>query len=103
MASAQAADYTGPTNQCVPLQPAAILNIDRIDALSDEVVVMMNEAIEVSEDPEWTAFGGPAWVWSTEAAVACGKAYGYLRTAYRDEQYLNKCECFYRRMKSFMN
>lgn len=98
-----AADYSGRSNQCVPLQPAALLNISDVNSLTNEVVSMMNEAIQVAEDPEWTSYSRPAWTWATEASVACGKAYGYLRNAYRDEQYLNKCECFYERMQSFMN
>jgi hypothetical protein len=38
-----------------------------------------------------------------EAKVACGKAYGYLKTNYRDEDYINKCECFHSRMVEYMN
>lgn len=103
VSAAQAADYSRPYNQCVPLQPADLLMVDDLGTLTDEVVTMMNMAIQVAEDPEWTAYSRPAWTWATEASVACGKAYGYLRNSYRDEQYLNKCECFYERMQSFMN
>ena len=34
---------------------------------------------------------------------ACGMAYGYLKTNYRDEDTLNKCECFHDRMVEYMN
>ena len=57
----------------------------------------------MTESQQWTDNRNPAWVWSTEAAVACGKAFGYLQNEYRDEQTLNRCECYYKRMIFFMN
>ena len=30
-------------------------------------------------------------------------AYGYLKTNYRDEDTLNKCECFHDRMLEYMH
>ncbi len=98
-----AADYTTPGEQCIPLVPAKILLIESDNKLSDEVVRMMNEAVAVSEDPRWIGYSRPAFVWASEAKVACGKAFGYLRANYRDEQRLNKCECFYERMQQYLN
>ena len=98
-----AADYGTPGGQCIPLKPAEILNLDDDGELTEEVVRMMNEAVAVSEDPQWIAYSRPTFTWASEAKVACGKAYGYLRSNYRDEQHLNKCECFYKRMQSYLN
>ena len=52
---------------------------------------------------EWINSSRPVFVWASEAKVACGKAYGYLKTKYRDEDYINKCECFHSRMVEYMN
>lgn len=62
----------------------------------------MNEAVGVADSDQWIHSTRPAFVWASEAKVACGKAYGYLRSNYRDEDYLNKCECFHQRMRQYM-
>ena len=99
-----AADYTKSGAQCIPLQPAEILQIESNAVLTDAVVQMMNEAVAVAEDPQWIEYSRPTFVWASEAKVACGKAFGYLQSNYyRDTQYLNKCECFYKRMQSYLN
>jgi hypothetical protein len=71
--------------------------------LTTEVVRLMDEAVAVADSQEWINSARPAFVWASEAKVACGKAYGYLKTSYRDEDYLNKCECFHSRMVEYMN
>ncbi|WP_394885869.1 hypothetical protein ACG873_01930 (plasmid) [Mesorhizobium sp. AaZ16] len=71
--------------------------------LTTEVVRLMDEAVAVADSSEWINSARPAFVWASEAKVACGKAYGYLKTSYRDEEYLNKCECFHSRMVEYMN
>jgi hypothetical protein len=72
-------------------------------ALKEEVVRLMEEAVAVANSDEWIYSSRPAFVWASEAKVACGKAYGYLKTSYRDEDYINKCECFHSRMVEYMN
>ncbi|WP_048649324.1 hypothetical protein [Nitratireductor soli] len=81
---------------------AKLLSIDNNAALSTEVVRLMDEAVAVADSSQWINSGRPAFVWASEAKVACGKAYGYLRSEYRDEDYLNKCECFHARMVQYM-
>lgn len=98
----QAADLTPPTNICIPLQPASLLQVESNTQLTQTVVDIMNEAVSVSQDPKFVSDRAAAWVWASEAKIACGKAYGYLQSSYRDEQYLNKCECFFRRMQHYM-
>ena len=71
--------------------------------LTSEVMRLMDEARAVANSSEWIYSSRPAFVWASEAKVACGKAYGYLRYNYRDEDYLNKCECFHSRMVEYMN
>ena len=76
---------------------------ENIGEVKTEVVRMMDEAVTAANSSQWLDSSRPVFVWASEAKVACGKAYGYLRTNYRDEDYLNKCECFHSRMVEYMN
>ena len=102
---AVAADITrDPGDICVPLPASShLMTIESDAALTDEVVRMMNEAVAVADDPEWTAYSRPTFTWASEAKVACGIAYGYMQSSYRDEQFLTKCDCFHRRMQYYLN
>jgi hypothetical protein len=100
--SVQAADLTSPSNICIPLQPATLLQIESNTELTQTVVDIMNEAVSVSEDPRVINDRSQSYVWASETKIACGKAYGYLQSNYRDEQNLNKCECFFRRMQHYI-
>ncbi|MBN7775102.1 hypothetical protein LC061_12345 [Nitratireductor aquimarinus] len=98
---AQSADlFTG--DYCPVAGNAKLLTIENNATLTNEVVRLMDEAVAVADSPQWINSGRPAFVWASEAKVACGKAYGYLQSAYRDEDYLNKCECFHSRMVRYM-
>ncbi|MER8627886.1 hypothetical protein NKJ86_29565 [Mesorhizobium sp. M0025] len=79
-----------------------VLN-DNIVDLKSEVVKLMDESVAVANSSEWINSSRPAFVWASEAKVACGMAYGYLKTNYKDEDTLNKCECFHNRMVEYMN
>ena len=79
-----------------------VLN-DNIVDLKSEVVKLMDESVAVANSSEWINTSRPAFVWASEAKVACGMAYGYLKTNYKDEDTLNKCECFHDRMVEYMN
>jgi hypothetical protein len=76
---------------------------ENITDLKGEVVRLMDESVAVASSSEWINSSRPVFVWASEAKVACGKAYGYLRTNYRDEDTINKCECFHSRMVEYMN
>ncbi|MES0009302.1 hypothetical protein ACYG9Z_05890 [Mesorhizobium sp. RSR380A] len=79
-----------------------VLN-DNIVDLKVQVVKLMDESVAVANSSEWINSSRPAFVWASEAKVACGMAYGYLKTNYKDEDTLNKCECFHDRMVEYMN
>jgi len=100
--SASAADL-GSYAQCTLATDSTLINQQNNAALTDEVVRLMNEAVGVADDPRWINSRQPAFTWASEAKVACGKAYGYLKASYRDEDWLNKCECFHSRMLQYMN
>src|SRR5262245_37417248 len=88
--------------QCIAGQPV-ILRQESDGALRVEVERLMDEAVSVAESPEWVSSPRPVFLWASEAKVACGKAYGYLRSGYQDSEYLYKCECFHSRMTSYMH
>lgn len=102
--SVLAADLGDPyPGQCRLVGPSALLSIADDAKLSSEVVKLMTEAVNVADDNRYVASTRHAFTWASEAKVACGKAFGYLQTNFRDEEYLNKCECFHSRMRQYMN
>lgn len=101
--AAQAADLGLGFNQCQLATGSSLLGRAGNAALTEDVVRLMDEAVDVAADSRWVNSRRPAFTWASEAKVACGKAYGYLQSDYRDEEWLNKCECFHSRMVEFMN
>ena len=79
-----------------------VLN-DNIVDLKAQVVKLMDESVAAANSSEWIHSSRPVFVWASEAKVACGMAYGYLKTNYKDEDTLNKCECFHDRMVEYMH
>ncbi|MER8439638.1 hypothetical protein NKH36_30605 [Mesorhizobium sp. M1312] len=88
---------------CRVVGTSNLVQTDNIVDLKNQVVQLMDESVAVANSSEWIHSSRPVFVWASEAKVACGKAYGYLKTNYRDEDYLNKCECFHDRMVEYMN
>ena len=98
---ASAADLgSGP--QCVQSTAGRLIAIAALPELTTEVVTLMTAAVNVADSDEWIDSRAPAFTWASEAKVACGKAYGYLQTGYRDDDTINKCECFHGRMRQSM-
>lgn len=91
---------SGP--QCVQSTAGRLIAIQALPELTDEVVTLMTEAVNVADSDEWIDSTAPAFTWASETKVVCGKAYGYLQTGYRDEDTINKCECFHGRMRQSM-
>ena len=95
--------YGPELDYCAVAGTSNLVLTENMTELKSEVVRLMDESIAVADSSEWINSSRPAFVWASEAKVACGKAYGYLKTSYRDEDTLNKCECFYSRMVEYMN
>ncbi|KRB32881.1 hypothetical protein ASD99_19445 [Mesorhizobium sp. Root695] len=94
----------GPTGDyCRVVGTSNLVLNDNIVDLREQVVKLMDESVAVANNSEWIHSSRPVFVWASEAKVACGKAYGYLKTNYKDEDYLNKCECFHDRMVEYMH
>lgn len=101
--AAQAADLGAGGAQCGLATNSALMSEPNNAVLTQDVVRLMNEAVGVADDSRWINSRQPAFTWASEAKVACGKAYGYLKASYRDEDTINKCECFHSRMVQYMN
>ncbi|MBZ9995278.1 MULTISPECIES: hypothetical protein [unclassified Mesorhizobium] len=103
--SGYAADIIGGStaDYCRTVGTSNLVLTENTVDLTTQVVKLMDESSAVASSPEWINSSRPVFVWASEAKVACGKAYGYLKTNYRDEDYLNKCECFHDRMVEYMN
>ncbi|TPJ89466.1 hypothetical protein FJ434_08480 [Mesorhizobium sp. B2-5-13] len=94
----------GPTaDYCRTVGTSNLVLTDNTVDLTKQVVKLMDESVAVANSPEWIHSSRPVFVWASEAKVACGMAYGYLKTNYKDEDTLNKCECFHDRMVEYMN
>jgi hypothetical protein len=101
--SVQAADLGVGGGQCALATSSTLMSEPSDAVLTQNVVRLMNEAVGVADDARWINSRRPAFTWASEAKVACGKAYGYLKASYRDEDTINKCECFHSRMVQYMN
>jgi hypothetical protein len=88
---------------CAVAGTSNLVLTENVAELKSEVVRLMDESVTVADSSEWINSSRPVFVWASEAKVACGKAYGYLRTNYKDEDTINKCECFHSRMVEYMN
>ncbi len=91
------------TDYCAVAGTSSLVLTENNAELQSEVVRLMDESIAVANSSEWIYSSRPVFVWASEAKVACGKAYGYLRTNHRDEDYINKCQCFHSRMVEYMD
>lgn len=97
LSTAPDADY------CAVAGTSNLVLTENLTELKSEVVRLMDEAVAVANSSEWINSSRPVFVWASEAKAACGKAYGYLKTSYKDEDTINKCECFHSRMVEYMN
>jgi hypothetical protein len=97
LSTVPAADY------CVVAGTSNLVLTENHTELKSEVVRLMDESVAVANSSEWINSSRPVFVWASEAKVACGKAYGYLLANYKDEDTINKCECFHSRMIEYMN
>ena len=88
---------------CAVAGTSNLVLTENVAELKGEVARLMDESIVVASSSEWINSSRPVFVWASEAKAACGKAYGYLRTNYKDEDTINKCECFHSRMVEYMN
>jgi OmpA-OmpF porin, OOP family len=81
--------------QGIPRSPL----LDRpITEIRSEVERRYDAAVAQTLAREIVAKNDPRYTWASEAKVACGIAIGYLKTKTIDEESINKCDEFARRM-----
>jgi len=92
-----------PVPSCSAESTAALVATASDTQLRDEIVDRMDQSVAASQSDRWIHSSRPVFLWANEAKAACGIAYGYLKTSYRDEESIGKCGCFYDRMRHYMN
>jgi OmpA-OmpF porin, OOP family len=81
--------------QGIPRSPI----LDRsIPEIRTEIDQRYQAAVAQTLAPAILAKNDPRYTWASEAKVACGIALGYLKTKTVDEESINKCDEFARRM-----
>jgi len=88
---------------CSVASTSALIATSSDAELRDAIVDRMDQSIAVSESDRWSRSSRPVFLWANEAKAACGIAYGYLKTSYRDDESIGKCGCFYDRMRQYMH
>ena len=98
----------GSPSYCVAFEHAnELLSSEDINVMRDEVEQRYLHARDVSGARSTVYSQTPLFVWANEAKISCAKAFGYLkrRAVWRpvvEEETIQKCECFYARMTSYL-
>lgn len=100
--------YKGPGPFCRFYEDAHVL-VSYTDTrlLRDEVRQRYEHAVDVATSNRAIYSTSPLFVWASEAKVSCAQAIGYLRKPLKWRKRpnyvtLQKCECFYDRMMSYL-
>jgi len=105
---AHAAGFDGPSPYCRFVEDATgLLNYTDVRELRSEVRTRYEHAAEVSKSKQAIYSTSPLYVWANQAKISCAKSYGYLRMTRKwrkrpDDVMIQKCECFYQRMSSYL-
>jgi len=75
-----------------------ILDAGSVSAIRGEVEQRYNAAVAATQAPDVVGSSDTRYIWASEAKVACGIAIGFLKTSTVDEESINKCDDFSRRM-----
>ena len=81
-----------------PVGRSPILDRNSVPEIRSEVEQRYQAALAATQSREIIAANDPRFTWASEAKVACGIAIGYLKTNTIDEENINKCDEFARRM-----
>ena len=82
--------------QATPRSP--ILDAGSVSAIRNEVDQRYQAALAATLAPEIVGSQDTRYIWASEAKVACGIALGFLKTNTVDEESINKCDDFSRRI-----
>jgi len=101
-------DFGGSSPYCRFVEDATeLLNYPNARDLRTEVRNRYEHAAEVSKSNQAIFSTSPLYVWANQAKISCAKSYGYLRMTWKwhkrpDEVMIQKCDCFYQRMSSYL-
>lgn len=82
--------------QATPRSP--ILDAGSVSAIRSQVEQRYQAAVAATQAPDVVRSSDTRYIWASEAKVACGIAIGFLKTNTVDEESINKCDDFSRRM-----
>jgi len=101
-------DFGSSSPYCRFVEDATgLLNYPNVRELRTEVRNRYEHAAEVSNSNQAIFSTSPLYVWANQAKISCAKSYGYLRMTWKwrkrpDEVMIQKCDCFYQRMSSYL-
>ncbi len=99
---AQAAD-PGALRRACGIMPASPLLSLAAPEMRQEVAVRFDRSIQIANAPPTITSTSPRFVWATETKAACGIAIGFFGGGEVNEEWVNKCDCFYGRMMAYTN
>ena len=102
LSGAQAADV-GEVRRACGIMPASPLLSLATPEMVEQVNVRFGRSIEIANAPPTISSTSPRFVWATETKAACGIAIGFFGGGEVNEEWVNKCDCFYGRMMAYTN
>lgn len=102
LSGAHAADV-GEVRRACGIMPASPLLSLATPQMLEQVNVRFGRSIEIVNAPQTISSPSPRFVWATETKAACGIAIGYFGGGEVNEEWVNKCDCFYGRMMAYTN
>ncbi len=80
------------------MERSPLLSLDSVSAIRSEVEQRYQAALTATRAADIVNSNDTRFTWASEAKVACGIAIGYLKTRAIDEDSINKCDDYSRRM-----
>jgi hypothetical protein len=102
LSGAHAAD-PGEVRRACGIMPASPLLSLAAPEMVEQVNVRFGRSVEIANAPPTIASTSPRFVWATETKAACGIAIGFFGSGEINEEWVNKCDCFYGRMMAYTN
>jgi hypothetical protein len=98
ISAAGAADYRGAA-MCGVMGRSPILDLPSVGDMNAEVSRRLDISIQVASMPRTIDSTSTRFVWASETKAACGIAVGYFAGGEVNDEFVSKCDCFYRRMQ----
>jgi hypothetical protein len=86
--------------QCVFAEQSQLASLPD-DEIELRVISYYDEADDALDSPAVLESRSPAFLWANETKFQCGKAIGYMKGGYLDEDSVQKCDCSHNRLVRF--